>query len=131
MIFRTQLSQPQHAVRCRPFRAAGCERLETRALLAALTIAQENQLPGTPQSDWIVVADGDPQLQGFATDMSVNVGQTVKFKLDDGMHVVVHGRLEVYSVKGTYQLVAARVEPIGLGALQAAFEQLKKKLHGE
>ena len=51
--------------------------LEDRTLLASLTIAQENQLPGTPESVWDNISGiGDPQIQGFATNMSVNVGQT-------------------------------------------------------
>ncbi len=45
-------------------------------LLSALTIAQENQLPGTPTSQWnIVNGAGNPKLQGFATDISVNHGE--------------------------------------------------------
>jgi exodeoxyribonuclease VII large subunit len=55
----------------------------------------------------------------------------LKFKLEDGMQVVARGRLSVYEVKGGYQLVADAVEPTGLGALQAAFDQLKKKLQAE
>jgi exodeoxyribonuclease VII large subunit len=55
----------------------------------------------------------------------------LKFAPEDGMRVVVRGRLSVYEVKGEYQLVCEALEPHGLGALQAAFEQLKKKLHAE
>ena len=54
------------------------ESLENRTLLTSLTIAQENQLPGTPESVWDLSSPGigDPKIQGFATNMSVNVGQT-------------------------------------------------------
>jgi exodeoxyribonuclease VII large subunit len=55
----------------------------------------------------------------------------LKFALEDGLRVVVRGRLSVYDVKGEYQLVCEAIEPHGLGALQAAFEQLKKRLHAE
>ena len=55
----------------------------------------------------------------------------LKFKLEDGMHVVARGRISVYEVKGEYQMVVDAVEPHGLGALQAAFEQLKRKLQAE
>jgi exodeoxyribonuclease VII large subunit len=55
----------------------------------------------------------------------------LKFKLEDGMHVVVRGRISVYEVKGEYQMVVDAVEPHGLGALQAAFEQLKRRLQAE
>ena len=64
-------------------RNALMEGLEGRTLLSALTIAQENQLPGAPKSQWDVKGAGDPTLQGYATDMSVNVGTTVNFKIDD------------------------------------------------
>jgi len=44
-------------------------------------IACENTAAGDPQSDWLVAGAGDATLQGFATSMSVNVGQTVSFKI--------------------------------------------------
>jgi len=55
----------------------------------------------------------------------------LKFKPEDGMHVVVRGRLSVYEVKGEYQLVCDALEPLGLGGLQVAFEQLKRRLQLE
>lgn len=55
----------------------------------------------------------------------------LKFKLEDGMSVIVHGRLSLYEVRGQYQIVIDRVEPQGVGALQIAFEQLKNKLKAE
>ena len=45
-------------------------------------IACENSLPGDPPSDWQVSGAGDPTIKGFATSMSVNVGQTEYFKID-------------------------------------------------
>ncbi len=55
----------------------------------------------------------------------------LKFKPEDGMHVIARGRLGVYDPKGEYQIVCEHLEPHGLGALQLAFEQLKKKLQAE
>jgi len=55
----------------------------------------------------------------------------LRFKPEDGLHVVARGRLSVYEPKGEYQLVCEHMEPHGLGALQLAFDQLKKKLHAE
>jgi len=55
----------------------------------------------------------------------------LRFEIEDGMHVVARGRLSVYEVKGEYQLVCEAVDPHGLGALQAAFEQLKRRLSAE
>ena len=49
----------------------------------ANAIEAENCLPGTPDSSWDIsgAGAGDPSLQGFATDISVNVGQTISFKI--------------------------------------------------
>jgi hypothetical protein len=44
-------------------------------------IACENTLPGTPESAWGIDGAGDPSIQGFATTMSVNKGDTVDFKI--------------------------------------------------
>src|ERR1700757_3086275 len=44
-------------------------------------IEAENCLPGNPLSAWYVDGAGSPNIQGFATDISVNVGQTVFFKI--------------------------------------------------
>ncbi|MGA3234959.1 MAG: exodeoxyribonuclease VII large subunit [Bryobacteraceae bacterium] len=51
-----------------------------------------------------------------------------KFKPRDGLAVLARGRLDVYEARGEYQLQVEMVEPQGLGALQLAFEQLKRKL---
>ena len=55
----------------------------------------------------------------------------LRFKPEDGLHVIARGRLGVYDAKGEYQIVCEHLEPQGLGALQLAFEQLKKKLNAE
>ncbi len=54
--------------------------------------------------------------------------QRVSFKLEDGMKVLVQGRVSVYERGGNYQIIATLIEPRGVGALQLAFEQLKQKL---
>jgi exodeoxyribonuclease VII large subunit len=53
------------------------------------------------------------------------------FDLEDGMELVCHGRINIYAPQGSYSLIVDHCEPKGLGALQKAFEQLKKKLHDE
>ncbi|HEY1007273.1 MAG TPA: N,N-dimethylformamidase beta subunit family domain-containing protein, partial [Sphingobacteriaceae bacterium] len=45
-------------------------------------IITENSLPGNPKSEWDITGAGDMAIQGFATDMSVNKGSTVRFKID-------------------------------------------------
>jgi len=60
-----------------------------------------------------------------------HLNQHVKFKLEDGLQVVIYGGLTVYERRGDYQISAVEIEPKGLGALQLAFEQLKKRLEKE
>jgi exodeoxyribonuclease VII large subunit len=55
----------------------------------------------------------------------------IRFEPADGLHVLAFGRLDVYAVRGEYQLVCEVLEPKGLGALQLAFEQLKARLYDE
>ena len=58
-------------------------------------------------------------------------GRRVRFDLEDGMQVLAFGGLDVYAARGEYQLVVELLEPKGLGALQVAFEQLKRRLEAE
>ncbi len=55
----------------------------------------------------------------------------LKFEVEDGLAVVAAGALTIYAQRGRFQLVVDGLEPQGLGALQLAFEQLKKKLEAE
>jgi len=55
----------------------------------------------------------------------------LRFRPEDGLHVLVRGRVSVYDQRGQMQLVAETMEPVGAGSLQLAFEQLKEKLKSE
>ena len=55
----------------------------------------------------------------------------LKVKPQDGMAVLVRGRLDLYEARGEVQMLVEALEPQGHGALQFAFEQLKKKLAAE
>jgi exodeoxyribonuclease VII large subunit len=55
----------------------------------------------------------------------------LRFALQEGLQVIVRGRLTVYGPRGEYQIVLDTVEPKGIGALQLAFEQLKERLAAE
>lgn len=55
----------------------------------------------------------------------------IAFDLEDGMHIVGMGRVTVYGPRGNYQVILEHVQPKGVGALQIAFEQLKRKLEAE
>lgn len=55
----------------------------------------------------------------------------LRFRPEDGLHVLVRGRVSIYEQRGQLQLVAETMEPVGAGSLQLAFEQLKEKLKSE
>jgi exodeoxyribonuclease VII large subunit len=72
----------------------------------------------------------DEQSQ-LAAVMFRSVAQTLPFRPGDGMEVVVHARVSLYPQRGALQLYVDTMEPRGLGALQLAFEQLKRRLAAE
>ena len=55
----------------------------------------------------------------------------LRFRPEDGLHVLVRGRVSVYEQRGQMQLVAETMEPVGTGSLLLAFEQLKERLRSE
>jgi hypothetical protein len=74
-------------------------------------VACENSKPGNPPSDWDVVGIGDTSIQGFATKMSVNVGQQVSFKVDTSAayHIDIY-RLGYYDGDGARR-IASNIVP--------------------
>ena len=72
--------------------------------------------------------DRDAQLRAVAFR---SAHRFWKFKPQDGLAVLARGRIDVFESRGEYQLQVEMLEPQGLGALQLAFEQLKKKLAAE
>src|SRR5699024_9464628 len=55
----------------------------------------------------------------------------VGFPLKDGLQVLARGRVSIYPARGSFQLIVSELAEAGLGALQRAFEALKKKLAAE
>lgn len=55
----------------------------------------------------------------------------LKFSLEEGSYIILHGALSLYKPRGEYQINAFSAEPYGAGALAVAFEQLKQKLEGK
>ena len=72
--------------------------------------------------------DNDGQISAV---IFKNINQYFKFKLEDGLKVIVKGRVSSYPKRGDYQIIITFAEPSGKGALQLAFEQLKAKLEKE
>ena len=77
---------------------------------------------------YFTLTDGESQIRAVMYRSAVRY---LKFKAEDGLHVIARGRLALYGPKGEYQLLCDHLQPHGLGALQLAFEQLKKKLKAE
>ena len=110
-----------------------------------LTIAIRDQLESQFFSVWVegelsnckvwsnghlyfTLKDDRAQLKGvmFRTQL-----RYLRFKPVDGQRVIARGRVSVYEPKGEYQLTCEHLEPRGFGALQLAYEQLKKRLQSE
>ncbi len=72
--------------------------------------------------------DNKSQISGVMFRGSNN---RVKFKPKTGQEVIVFGRISVYEPRGNYQVYVEHMEPVGAGALQQAFEDLKRKLREE
>ena len=77
---------------------------------------------------YCTLKDGSSQIRAV---IFRSAAMRLRFGLEDGLQVVVHGRLSVYEPRGEYQLVLDHLEPKGQGALQLAFEQLKRRLEVE
>jgi exodeoxyribonuclease VII large subunit len=77
---------------------------------------------------YFTLKDARAQIKGV---MFRSTLRYLKFKVEDGLHVIARGKLSVYEPKGEYQFVCEHMEPRGLGPLQLAFDQLKKKLAAE
>src|SRR6202161_3086470 len=77
---------------------------------------------------YFTLKDHEAQLRCVCFRQSLRY---LKFKPQDGMAVRARGHIDVYEARGEYQLLVEAIEPQGHGALQLAFEQLKKKLAAE
>src|SRR4029450_4743887 len=72
---------------------------------AATAVAAENTMPGSPASQWDVSGAGDTSIQGFATDISVNKGGAISFKVDTNAS---NYRIDIYRL-GYYGGQGARL----------------------
>jgi exodeoxyribonuclease VII large subunit len=77
---------------------------------------------------YFTLKDGGAQIKAVMYRSAVRY---LKFKAEDGLRVIARGRIGVYEPKGEYQILCEHLQPQGYGALQLAFEQLKKKLQAE
>ncbi|MCY4385855.1 MAG: exodeoxyribonuclease VII large subunit [Desulfurellaceae bacterium] len=84
----------------------------------------------TPASGHIyfTLKDETSQLRGV---MFRGYARLLRFRPEDGLEVLIKGRVSLYSARGDLQVYAASMEPRGLGGQQLALEQLKAKLASE
>ena len=77
---------------------------------------------------YFTIKDPGAQLRAkcFRSD-----NQRIRFKPADGLHVRARGKLTVYAPRGEYEMVVETLDPVGAGALQVAFEQLRARLQAE
>ena len=77
---------------------------------------------------YFTLKDANSQLNAV---MFRSQARLLRFRPENGMQVVVRGRVTIYEERGQLQISAEHIEPKGAGALQVAFEQLKAKLEAE
>jgi len=77
---------------------------------------------------YFTLKDENAQLSAV---MFRSQARLLRFRPDNGMQVVVRGRITIYEDRGQLQISAEYMEPKGAGALQIAFEQLKARLEAE
>ena len=87
-----------------------------------------NHRPAPSGHVYFTLKDADAQLPVV---LFRRQAMLLRFRPEDGLHVLVRGRVSVYEQRGQMQLVAETMEPVGAGSLQLAFEQLKERLKAE
>ncbi len=87
-----------------------------------------NLRPAASGHLYFTLKDGDAQLPAV---LFRRQAQLLRFRLEDGLQVLLRGRVSVYEQRGQMQLIGEYVEPVGAGSLQVAFEQLKARLGAE
>lgn len=102
--------------------------LESQFKLLWLKGEISNFKPHTSGHFYFSLKDSKAQISAV---MFRGFNQSLKFRPRDGMEVIVRGKITVYEPRGNYQIFCELMEPVGAGALQLAFEQLKKKLELE
>ncbi len=87
-----------------------------------------NYRPAPSGHVYFTLKDADAQLPVV---LFRRQAMLLRFRPEDGLHVLARGRVSVYEQRGQMQLVAETLEPVGAGSLQLAFEQLKARLKAE
>ncbi len=87
-----------------------------------------NLRPAPSGHIYFTLKDGEAQLPAVLFRRQASL---LRFRPEDGLHVLVRGKISVYEQRGQMQIIAEFMEPVGAGSLQIAFEQLKARLQQE
>lgn len=104
------------------------ERLETHFSLVWVSGEVSNLRQPLSGHYYFTLKDAGAQLRAV---LFKGNHQHLRYKPQEGSHLLCRGRLTVYESRGEYQLVVDYLEPLGLGALAQAFEALKSRLQAE
>jgi len=96
------------------------------------TVWVEGEVSGltTPQSGHVYFNLKDESAQINCIVWRAAAGR-LPFKIQNGQKLICGGSIDVYPQRGSYQLIIQQVQPVGIGALELAFRQLKEKLQTE
>ena len=104
--------------------------LDGQPMLKKLYVRGEiSNFKAHPSGHWYFTVKDDSSL--IKAVMFRSYAQKLRFIPENGMKVLIRGSVSVYTGGGQYQLYADDISPDGIGALYAAFEQLKEKLSRE
>lgn len=96
------------------------------------SVVVEGELSNVKRSSrghvYLTLKDGEAAIGGI---LWASIANRLDFEPMDGQAVYLTGKLEIYAPSGTYSLVGSRLEPVGIGALQLAFQQIKARLEAE
>ncbi|MFN8614416.1 MAG: exodeoxyribonuclease VII large subunit [Vampirovibrionales bacterium] len=104
--------------------------LQHPVLGQSITVQAElsNVSPSSRGHVYFQLKDEQASIKGV---LWASVASQLPFNLESGMAVYATGTLDIYAPSGTYSLVVKKIEPVGIGALQLAYQQLKERLDAE
>ena len=126
----TPASEPGHARALSVSDLASLLQGRLEADFGAIWVVGELSGLRTPASGhmYFTLKDDTSQLRGV---MFRGYARLLRFRPEDGLEVLIKGRVSLYAARGDLQVYAASMEPRGLGGQQLALEQLKAKLAAE
>ena len=105
---------------------AGLQGLIEQRVGKVFVVGEISNLHQAPSGHvYFTLKDADAQIRAA---LFRGNARNVRFELDEGLEVVAEGEVSIYAARGDLQLIVRGLEPRGVGALQLAFEQLRKRL---